>query len=47
MQQMAQESVICYSWDKLMWNGNGIGNFILLGSSYCDLVFMDEICLCD
>ena len=29
-----------------MWNGNGIGNFILPGSSYCDLVFMDKICLC-
>jgi len=47
MQQMAQESVRCYSWNKLMWNGNCVGNFILPGSSYCDLVFMDKICLCD
>jgi hypothetical protein len=44
MQQIAQESVICYPRDKLMCNGNNTGNLVLWGSSFSSsLNVMDQV----
>ena len=42
MQQMAQESIRCFSGDKLMCNGKNIGNLVPQESSQCIAGFMSK-----